>query len=94
MEDITNEVMAAITTHKEQLMKLLASQDALTAELKALEARFDTGRVSQAELDRRLEILVPKHDRQQQEIALAFAEIERLRKKIFDETGFELPPFV
>ena len=92
MEDITNEVMAAIIMHKQRLMELSASQDKLTAELKALETRFDADAVTQAELDRRLAVLVPRHERQQQEIALALAEIERLRQQIFYETGVELPP--
>ena len=83
MEDITNEVMAEIITHKQRLMELSVSQDNLTAELKALEARFDAGKVTQTELDRRLEVLVPRHERQQQEIAFALAEIERLRQWIF-----------
>ena len=94
MEDITNEVLAAIAGHKQRLMELMTRQDALTDELKTLEPRFDTGRVSQAELDRRLAVLVPKHDRQQQAIASALAEIERLRQKIFDETGYMLPPIM
>lgn len=73
MEDITNEVMAEVITHKQRLMELLASQDGLTAELKRLETRFDAGRVTQAELDRQLAVLVPRHERQQQEIAAAWA---------------------
>lgn len=94
MDDITQEVMTAIIGHKERLMKLLASQDVLTTELKNLETGFDAGQITQATLDSRLEILVPRHEQQQEEITLALAEIERLRQRIFDETGLELPPIM
>lgn len=80
MDDITHEVIAAIIRHKQRLMELLASQDELTAELKNLEARFDAGNVTQIMLDSRLEVLVPRHEHQQQEIALALVELERLRQ--------------
>ena len=94
MDDITNQVMTTIIKHKQRLMELLAAQDELTAELKDLETRFDAGHVTQEELDSQLEVLVPRHERQQQEIASALAEIERLRQQIFDETGLELPPIM
>jgi predicted nucleic acid-binding Zn-ribbon protein len=92
--DLTPQIMAAITRHKLRLLELLADQDELTAELKELETEYNAGHVSQEELDSRLEVLVPRHERQQQEIAVALAEIERLRQRIFDETGLELPLFL
>lgn len=92
MEDITNRVMADITRHKQRLLELLASQDELTAELRKLETEYDAGHVTQEQLDSELEVLVPRHERQQQEISSALMEIERLRQQIFDETGLELPP--
>ena len=94
MEDITNRVVVAITRHKQRLLELLSSQDELTAELQKLEAEHDAGTVSQEKLDSRLEVLIPRHERQQLEITAALMEIERLRQQIFDETGLELPPLV
>ena len=92
MEDITNEVLATMNKHKQRLLLLKANQDEITEELVKLEKEYDAGNVTQAELDSQLEILIPRHERLQQEIALAFAEMETLRQRILDETGLELPP--
>jgi hypothetical protein len=92
MEDSTNEVMATITRQKQRLLALLVKQDQLTAELVQLEKKYEAGTVTQAALDRRLAVLIPRQQRQQQEIAAVLAEIERLRQRIFRETGLLLPP--
>jgi hypothetical protein len=94
MDDITHQVMTAILRHKQRLLQLVTSQDELTAKLKKLETEYDAGHVSQEELDRQLEVLVPRHERQQLEIAAALLEMEQLRRQILDETGLELPPLV
>ena len=92
MEDITNEVLATMNKQKQRLLLLKANQDEITEELVKLEKEYDAGNVTQAELDSQLEVLIPRHKRLQQEIALAFAEMETLRQRIFNETGLELPP--
>lgn len=92
MDNLTNEILAAIQLKMKRLQELQVAQDTLTQELLELEKRYDLEQVTQDELDEQLAVLIPRHQRQQQEIAVAFAEIERLRQDIFAQTGLELPP--
>ncbi len=92
MDELTNEILASMTKQKQRLLALLAQQDQLTAELVQLDQNYTAGQVTQAELDRRLVVLIPRHESQQADIAAALAAIEQLRQRIFQETGRLLPP--
>jgi len=92
MDDSTHEIMTAITRQKQRLLELLEKQDALTAELVQLDKKYAAGTVTQAALDRRLAVLIPRQEKQQADIAAVLAAIERLRQRIFDATGLALPP--
>ncbi len=94
MEDITNGVLEKMNGHKQQLLKLMANQDEITTALVALEKNYDAGNITQEELDNQLEVLIPRHERQQKAIESTLAEIEWLRQRIFVETGLELPPIM
>ena len=84
MEEITNEVLATMNKQKQRPVELQANQDEITEALMKLEKEFDAGNVTQDELDIQLEVLIPRHERLQQEIALAFAEMESLRQRILN----------
>ncbi len=86
------EIVTVIQEKTEKLQTLNIAQDALVAELQALEKRYDQGDLPQAELDARLTVLVPRHEKQGQDMALVLAEIEALRQEIFRKTSHMLPP--
>ena len=94
MDDLTTEIVAAMQQKTKRLQALLATQDVLTQDLRDLEKRYDLGQVTQAELDKQLALLTPRHQSQQQDIAVALVEVEQLRQNIFNKTGLALPPII
>ena len=93
MDNTTNEIVTAIQQKAQHLQALLKTQNQLTSELPQLDQANELGQITQDDLDKKLEVLIPRHKKSEQKIASPFAEVEQLRQDIFDRTGLELPPF-